>query len=282
MSVSALNSIHLVSEKSPQSDLTETTVTTAAYRFLSLFNLMGRPGPVGGGGEPTVNTGDWRSQLHPVSRQRIVNKIMDTLKRHLPFYGQEGLQELKKMAVKFEEKIYSSATSKSDYLRQISLKMLTMETKSKNTATNSPPSNSGNNSENSTHAVVNLMGRPGPVIGGGEPTVNTGDWRSELHLDSRQRIVNKIIDTLMRHLPFSGQEGLEELKKIALRFEENIYTSATSQPDYLRKISLKMLTEEAKSENNITNSLASNSGNNSGNFTHTGDTMEEEFSFVPS
>ncbi|KAI8526395.1 hypothetical protein RHMOL_Rhmol13G0304000 [Rhododendron molle] len=231
---------------------------------------MGRPGPVGGGGEPKVNTGGWRSQLNSVSRQRIVNKIKDTLKRHLPLSGQEGLQELKKIAERFEEKIYSSATSRSEYLRQISLKMLTMET-------NSPPSNSGNNSENSTHAVVNLIGRPGPVIGGGEPTVNIGDWRSELHLDSRQRIVNKIVDTLMRHLPFSGQEGLEELKRIASRFEENIYTSATSQPDYLRKISLEMLTLET---NNITNSLASNSGNNSRNFTHTGDNMEEEFSFV--
>ncbi|KAL3567309.1 hypothetical protein D5086_029960, partial [Populus alba] len=44
---------------------------------------------------------------------------METLKRHLPFFGQEGLQELKKIA--------------SDYLRKISLKMLTMETKSQNT-----------------------------------------------------------------------------------------------------------------------------------------------------
>ena len=37
------------------------------------------------------------------------------------------------------------------------------------------------------------------------------------------------MDTLKRHLPFSGQEGLQELKKIAVRFEEKIYTSATSQ-----------------------------------------------------
>ncbi|KAJ6416099.1 hypothetical protein OIU84_004826, partial [Salix udensis] len=58
---------------------------------------------------------------------------MDTLKRHLPFSGQEGLQELKKIAVRFEEKIYTAATNQSDYLRKISLKMLTMETKSQNT-----------------------------------------------------------------------------------------------------------------------------------------------------
>ena len=37
------------------------------------------------------------------------------------------------------------------------------------------------------------------------------------------------METLKRHLPFSGQEGLQELKKIAARFEEKIYTAATSQ-----------------------------------------------------
>jgi PAX-interacting protein 1 len=37
------------------------------------------------------------------------------------------------------------------------------------------------------------------------------------------------IEILKRHLPFSGQEGLQELKKIAVRFEEKIYTAATNQ-----------------------------------------------------
>ncbi|CAK7356973.1 unnamed protein product [Dovyalis caffra] len=98
--------------------------------------------PTASGGEPVMDTGDWRTQLQPDSRQRIVNKIMETLKRHLPFSGQEGLQELKKIAVRFEEKIYAAATSQSDYLRKISLKMLTMETKSQ---PNSLPSNSAGN-----------------------------------------------------------------------------------------------------------------------------------------
>ncbi|KAI5593611.1 hypothetical protein BDE02_03G025200 [Populus trichocarpa] len=87
-----------------------------------------------------MDTGDWRTQLQPDSRQRIVNKIMETLKRHLPFSGQEGLQELKKIAERFEEKIYTAATNQSDYLRKISLKMLTMETKSQNTI----PTGNGN------------------------------------------------------------------------------------------------------------------------------------------
>ncbi|RVW85787.1 Mediator of RNA polymerase II transcription subunit 15a [Vitis vinifera] len=52
---------------------------------------------------------------------------MDTLKRHLPISRPEGLHELRKIAERFEEKIYSTATSQSDSLRKISLKMLTME-----------------------------------------------------------------------------------------------------------------------------------------------------------
>ncbi|XP_040361956.1 mediator of RNA polymerase II transcription subunit 15a [Rosa chinensis] len=80
---------------------------------------------------------------------------------------------------------------------------------------------------------------------GGEAPDDTGNWRMYLMPDSRQRVVNKIFETLKMHLPFSGQEGLLELKRIALRFEEKVYAIASSQSDYLRKISLKMLTMEA-------------------------------------
>ncbi|KAL3635800.1 hypothetical protein CASFOL_020347 [Castilleja foliolosa] len=90
------------------------------------------------------------------------------------------------------------------------------------------------------------------------PGMEGGDWRTQFQPDCRQRIVNKIMETLKRHLPFSGQEGLQELQKIAVRFEEKIYTTATSEQDYLRKISLKMLTMEPNYQNPIANSLQSN------------------------
>ncbi|KAH6772457.1 mediator of RNA polymerase II transcription subunit 15a-like protein, partial [Perilla frutescens var. frutescens] len=79
--------------------------------------------------------------------------------------------------------------------------------------------------------------------------VIAGDWKTQLPQESRERILIKIVETLKRHVPFSGEEGLQELKKIAQRFEETIYDSATSQSDYLRKISLKMLTMETQSHN---------------------------------
>ena len=37
------------------------------------------------------------------------------------------------------------------------------------------------------------------------------------------------METLKRHLPVSGHDGLCELRKIAQRFEEKIYTAATNQ-----------------------------------------------------
>ncbi|XP_058105043.1 mediator of RNA polymerase II transcription subunit 15a-like [Magnolia sinica] len=74
------------------------------------------------------------------------------------------------------------------------------------------------------------------------------DWRTRLTTDSRQRLVNKIMDTLKMNLPISAPNGLVELRQIAARFEEKIFTSATSQDDYLRKISMKMLTMETKSQ----------------------------------
>ncbi|KAF2323100.1 hypothetical protein GH714_033452 [Hevea brasiliensis] len=98
------------------------------------------------GGEPAIDTGDWRAQLQPDSRHRIVNKIMETLKRQVPFSGQEGLGELKIIAIRFEEKIYTAAISQSDYLRKISLKMLTLESKSQKPGPNPlPPNPPGNN-----------------------------------------------------------------------------------------------------------------------------------------
>uniref|UniRef100_A0A1D1XMC6 Mediator of RNA polymerase II transcription subunit 15 n=1 Tax=Anthurium amnicola TaxID=1678845 RepID=A0A1D1XMC6_9ARAE len=90
-------------------------------------------------------SGDWRQQLQPEARQRIVNKIMDTLQRCLPIYGQEGLGELRKIAQRFEEKTYTAATNQSDYLRKISLKMLTMEKETQNSGVaNQMPSNPSN------------------------------------------------------------------------------------------------------------------------------------------
>ena len=37
------------------------------------------------------------------------------------------------------------------------------------------------------------------------------------------------MDTLKKHFPYSGPEGINELKRIAARFEEKIFSSAVNQ-----------------------------------------------------
>lgn len=37
------------------------------------------------------------------------------------------------------------------------------------------------------------------------------------------------METIMEYLPISGNEELSELKKLAVRFEEKIFTTTTSQ-----------------------------------------------------
>ncbi|XAR54494.1 hypothetical protein NMG60_11029639 [Bertholletia excelsa] len=175
--------------------------------------------PAQGGGEPTVDTGDWKTQLQPESRQRIVNKIMETLKRHLPFSGQEGLQELKRIAVRFEEKIFTAATSQSDYLRKISLKMLTMETKSQNTMSNSLPSNSANNSRNPPDsASLDSTAQTG--------NVNSEDWQEEIYqkiktmkeayLPELNEMYQEIAGKLQQHDSLPQQPKNEQLEKLKI------------------------------------------------------------------
>ena len=43
------------------------------------------------GSEPTLDTIDWRTQLDPESSQRIVNKIMDTLKKTSSSFWDVGI-----------------------------------------------------------------------------------------------------------------------------------------------------------------------------------------------
>ncbi|WMV23993.1 hypothetical protein MTR67_017378 [Solanum verrucosum] len=49
----------------------------------------------------------------------------------------------------------------------------------------------------------------------------------------------------------SGQERVQELKEIAVTFEEKIYSTATSQQDYFQKISSKMLIVETRRSQNL-------------------------------
>ncbi|KAM3318699.1 hypothetical protein ACQJBY_036080 [Aegilops geniculata] len=72
--------------------------------------------------------GDWRAQLQPEARSRVVNKMLETLRKILPVSVPDELIELQEVARQFEDKIYTEATNQADYVRKISLKMVSMET----------------------------------------------------------------------------------------------------------------------------------------------------------
>ncbi|KAL8061739.1 hypothetical protein ABFX02_02G104600 [Erythranthe guttata] len=105
---------------------------------------------------------------------------------------------------------------------------------------------------------------PGQVMGGVAAAGTEGsDWKNHVQADSRQRIVNRIMEYLKRFLPFSGED---ELKRLALMLEAKSYTEATSQSNYLRKISAKILTIEVKSRDSSAYSRQwSNAARNSEN-----------------
>jgi len=89
---------------------------------------------------------------------------------------------------------------------------------------------------------------------------NISSWRSQA---KRQRIVDKINDTLERFMPQTGPDGMAELNKIAVRFEDKVYTNSANQTDYLRKIALKMISLESKASAPLGNYFpGSYSGNN--------------------
>ncbi|KAI3504532.1 hypothetical protein L1887_26081 [Cichorium endivia] len=79
-----------------------------------------------------MDMSNWRAQLQPDSRERMVNRIMDAMRIPNQVYGYEGLQELKKIAMSIEEKVFIAATSQSDYMRKICFNILTIETRSQN------------------------------------------------------------------------------------------------------------------------------------------------------
>nr|XP_029119838.1 mediator of RNA polymerase II transcription subunit 15a isoform X2 [Elaeis guineensis] len=77
------------------------------------------------------------------------------------------------------------------------------------------------------------------------------DWRSLVNTESRQRVIAKIMNSLKKHLPPGASEGLNDLQRIAVRFEEKVYAAATSQYDYLRRISSKLLSMEMRAQNGV-------------------------------
>ncbi|CAI9284764.1 unnamed protein product [Lactuca saligna] len=155
-------------------------------------------------GDSSMESSDWRAELQEDLRERMVNRILDAMKMHLQVSGDEGLQELRKVAVSFEEKIYATATSQSDYMRKTCFKILTIETRSQNPM---PDANSVNNSD------------PASL-----DSTNGEDWQEEvyekikimkdLYLQDLNDMHQKVVRKLQQHDSLPQQSNNEQLEKL--------------------------------------------------------------------
>ncbi|KAJ8509773.1 hypothetical protein OPV22_000207 [Ensete ventricosum] len=111
---------------------------------------------------------DWRAQLDPEARQRVVEQIMEALEMQRLVSVPEDLYGLQKIAIEFEEKIYTSAANQDDYLRKISLKMISIKNKTQHSTSINPSM--------SNRAVINQNSAdPGlsqPNVSGASQTSN--------------------------------------------------------------------------------------------------------------
>ncbi|KAK4267600.1 hypothetical protein QN277_024357 [Acacia crassicarpa] len=110
----------------------------------------------------TMDTSDWRTQLQPGERLRIANKILDKFKRHRPVSDQDGYLELCKFALRFEEECYTAATSKSNYVRRLTLDVPTMENNTQNTMVDAMQSNAGIPMQSQVHNPGQSLAIPVP------------------------------------------------------------------------------------------------------------------------
>ncbi|XP_010532105.1 PREDICTED: mediator of RNA polymerase II transcription subunit 15a isoform X1 [Tarenaya hassleriana] len=83
---------------------------------------------------------NWRVRLPPGSRLTIVTRIAETIDRCISF--SVPVNELRRIAARFEERVYRNAVDQIDYLRIIATRMVIMETKYLSSADSCAPSKS--------------------------------------------------------------------------------------------------------------------------------------------
>ncbi|XP_076891759.1 mediator of RNA polymerase II transcription subunit 15a-like [Bidens hawaiensis] len=151
-------------------------------------------GADGAVGELTMDSGDWRSQMQ---RQRIMNKILDIFKKHLPFSGYARQLVLKNIAERVEEEIYTAATNQSEYSRKMCFNMLTIETRLQNPMSGpSIPQTDNPNGGDWQEEVYQKIKAMKKLY-----ELESSDWRAGLKAELRQRVVNKMIKSWHHPIP---------------------------------------------------------------------------------
>ncbi|ONK63819.1 uncharacterized protein A4U43_C07F19270 [Asparagus officinalis] len=102
---------------------------------------------------------NWRDGIPQGGRQRIVNKIMELLQTHERTYvPSDHLDVLREVATKYEDRAYTTASSVSDYLEVISLKVLTIRARQEQAQPSAPVNPAISNiaavNQNRSHAGI--------------------------------------------------------------------------------------------------------------------------------
>ncbi|KAL6639977.1 hypothetical protein ACP70R_022287 [Stipagrostis hirtigluma subsp. patula] len=74
-----------------------------------------------------------------------------------------------------------------------------------------------------------------------------GGWRAQLAVEARQRIVARISENMKKSVQADLTDGLIDLQRVAARLESRAYFVARNLSEYLRRISLRMLSFESES-----------------------------------
>nr|XP_018685546.1 PREDICTED: mediator of RNA polymerase II transcription subunit 15a-like [Musa acuminata subsp. malaccensis] len=125
----------------------------------------------------------------------------EILKRHLPFPEPVDSNILQNVAARLEEAIFNAAHNQSEYLRKISMKMLSVVSETQHSASiNTSVSN--NNNQNPTDPGTLFTGSDdsdetsGWSLAEGELSTaasgSSADWRTQLQPKARHMIVNQM------------------------------------------------------------------------------------------
>lgn len=87
-----------------------------------------------------------------------------------------------------------------------------------------------------------------------ESGVDAEGWRAGFNWDAREKVVNRIVETLKNQVPCSDANALNELKNVAVKFEDKIFCDAATKDDYTYRICHRMLKMENLKYQNVSTS----------------------------
>ncbi|CAI9099233.1 OLC1v1036018C1 [Oldenlandia corymbosa var. corymbosa] len=216
---------------------------------------MSPPPPTGENTTATAGAGasDWRSDVKHVGRTMIKIYILEKLKNVFlgRFHGlppASGLSAWAGGVARFEESVYTSATSQSEYLTTITKRLQSIIVQNPPIPRVVVPDLHPD--VDPDYVDPSLVGMADPPSAAAAAAATATDWRAEMPPESREMIKRNVFERL-KTLSFQHYRwipnafGLSVWKGDIDMFEGSVYNAATSQLEYFRMITRRVLTLEA-------------------------------------